>query len=321
MIIFADLHLREETEKTVFEQVLPGLFDAAIMDENRTLVCLGDFFHLRYRIPVFLQNRVLAFLELLQNNKINFIFLPGNHDQINAQGDHAFEVFRKFPNVQVLTQPQWNDYGYWIPYRRNGEDIARALEQATLTRTGKPPVLWMHHGIKNALMNSNIVDTKGLPVEMFTQWVVLCGHYHIRQQLGTVRYIGSPYQTKADEAGQVKGYAIWNPDTFDLKWRNTDWGKRYHNFGLVTGEIDLAGVRPGDEIRVTVPAGMNTVILHSTLEKARVSFVVTPQLEATEARLKVTGNSSLTDFVRAYIDQFAGPLDKDKLFNLYKGWC
>lgn len=318
MIVFSDLHLREETEKTVFEQVLPGLIEAAYLDADRTIACLGDFYHLRYRIPVFLQHRVLEFLEFLEANHINFIFLPGNHDQINVQGDHAFEVFRKFPNVQVLTKPQWNKYGYWIPYRRNAEDIAKELEQAMSDINNHTPVLWMHHGIKNALMNSNTVDTKGLPVEMFRHWVVLCGHYHIRQQLGTVRYIGSPYQTKADEAGQVKGYAIWNPNTFDLQWVNTNWGKRYHNLGLVTGDIDLTTVKPGDEVRITVPAGMNTAGLHSALEKAGVSFVVTPNVEVSGSRLPVSSSGSLTDFITAYVDQFAGDLDKSKLLSVFK---
>ena len=321
MIVFADLHLKEESEKTVFEQVFPGLFAAVSHDPDKVLVCLGDFFHLRYRIPVHLQNKVLEFLETLERAGIKMLFLPGNHDQINLLGENALEVFRRFPNVTVFTQPQWNEYGYWIPYRKKAEDIAAALELGHRSMEGKPPVLWMHHGIRGAFMNNRVQDTKSLPVDSFRKWVVLCCHYHIRQQLGTVRYIGSPYQTKADETGQDKGYAIWNPVTLQLQWVNMDWGKRYHNLGVVAGEIDLANVRPGDEVRGTIPDGMDTTQLVKSLEQVGATFVLTPQLEVNKARLPVKSSGDFEDYVRAYVDQFGSSLDKDKLISIYKGMC
>lgn len=321
MIVFSDLHLREESEKTVFEQVFPGLFAAASKDFDKTLVCLGDFFHLRYRVPVHLQNQVLEFLEALERSGIRLLLLPGNHDQINIAGENALEVFRRFPNVEVFTEPTWNDYGYWIPYRKNPEDIAYALEQGAKTQGGRPAVLWLHHGVRGAYMSPQVQDTEGLPVDYFKGWFVLCGHYHMRQKVGSVYYIGSPYQTTASEAGQEKGYAVWKPSTFELAFANMDWGKRYHNLGVVNGEVDLSAVRPGDEIRAVTPPGVDPQALGKSLEVSGAKCVITPQVEIAGGRLPVKEGSGLGEYAREYVEQFAGTLDKDKLLVIYKNLC
>lgn len=321
MIVFADLHLKEDTEKTVFEQVLPGLFAAVSTDSDRVLACLGDFFHLRYRVPVHLLNRTAKFLEALEKANIKLIFLPGNHDQVNVDGENALEVFQRYRNVEVISKPAWNQYGFWIPYRKRSEDIAAALEYGHNTQQGRPPVLWMHHGVQGASIAPGHRDTASLPPETFRKWVVLCGHYHIRQQLATVRYIGSPYQTKADEAGQDKGYAIWSPTSYQLNWVTMLWGKRYHNLGLVDGVVDLSSVKPGDEVRVSTGSGVDTVALSKSLQDAGVSFVVTPQVEQSIARLAVTEKAGVYDFAKAYVEQFGGDLDQDKLLALYRSFC
>lgn len=321
MIVFSDLHLKEDTERTVFEQVLPGLFAALSQDADKVLACLGDFFHLRYRVPVHLLNRTAKFLEALERAKIHLIFLPGNHDQVSVDGEHALEVFQRFRNVEVMTNPAWNQYGFWIPYRKRAEDIAAALKFGHETQQGRAPVLWMHHGVQGATIAPGHRDVKGLPPDAFRKWVVLCGHYHIRQQLATVRYIGSPYQTKADEAGQDKGYAIWNPTSFQLEWVTTQWGKRYHNLGLVNGDVDLSAVRPGDEVRMSTGREVDTEALTKALKEAGASFLVTPQVEQSGARLAVAEKAGVHDFAKAYVEQFAGDLNQEQLLALYRSFC
>ncbi len=322
MIVFADLHLKEDSEKTVFEQVFPGIFHAASHDPDKTIAFLGDFWHTRYRIPVHLQNKVAEFLRALQKSGIAFIMLPGNHDQIDVEGENALEVFADYPNVYVYTEPTIDEYGLWIPYRKRPEDILEALTEGKKNLGEVKPILWMHHGIQGAKMNNNLFNSHGLPVEHFQNWLVFCGHYHIRQTLGTIRYVGSPYQTKADEAGQDKGYGIWNPKTFNFEYVTMDWGKRYHNLGKVdVASLDMSQFKPGDEIRAVAAAGTDATQLGRILEKSGGQVLVTPELAEQTARLQVGGQAGLADYAMEYVKEFHGELPEDRLVSVYKMLC
>jgi DNA repair exonuclease SbcCD nuclease subunit len=322
MIVFSDLHLRDKSAETVFQEVFPGLFAAVSKDPDKTLACLGDFWHVRYKIPVSLQNEVLKFLDALEKSGIRLILLPGNHDQVSVEGEHALEVFRKYPNVTIMTEPAWNEYGFWIPYRKRSEDTLRALEFAVKTRGMQPPVLWMHHEILGAAMNSAIRDTTGLDPNYLKEWIVLSGHYHMRQQLGTVRYIGSPYQVDAGEAGQAKGYAVWYPASRELGWVDTNWGTRYHKLvAQEDGSVDLTGVQKGDEVRLVVPAGMDSSKVLERVQNAGASLIATPVVQTSESRLAVSEGAGVKDFAVEYVNQFAEHLDRDQLMSVFMGLC
>jgi DNA repair exonuclease SbcCD nuclease subunit len=322
MIIFSDLHLREETAGTVFDQVLPGIYQAVSDQKDRTVAFLGDWWHIRYQVPVRLLNRVAETLHKWDRASIRTYILPGNHDQVNAEGRNALEVLGDIPGVMVLTVPQWTTHGLWIPYRKNMEDIRKAL---TLKRPkGASAVLFMHHGVRGALMNVGVPDTEGVdPQELVGEaktvpWkAILCGHYHLQQTLAQkIHYIGSPYQTKADEAGQDKGYAIW--DGKKLERVNTLWGKRYHILkGVTDGSLDLTAVRPGDEVRVTTAPGTDTEEVSRVLAAAGVSHIVTPELEAQEARLNVREGEGMRAYAQEYVKTLDHGLDNTKLMQVF----
>ena len=302
MIVFADLHLREETERTVFEQVLPGILEAAKVDPDQRIAFLGDWWHVRYRVPIRLQNRVAEWLRECQRSGVRLIMLPGNHDQVDVAGENALEVFSDLDHVQVYSQPTWDRFGFWVPYRKRHEDISQALAMPEPDSVAnKWRVLWMHHGVRGADMNDRFEDTQGLPRGWFSHWLVFCGHYHKRQTVGTVTYVGSPYQTRADESGQDKGYAIWNPETQVMQYMDCHWGKRYHRFRVEPGQsLDLSQVGQGDEVRVTAAPGVDLGVLTKALDAVSGSVVVMPEVEVPQARLQVGPGASLGEYAYEY---------------------
>lgn len=315
MIIAADIHLREESADTVFTSVLPGLFEATRLDSDNLLVILGDFWHVRYRVSVRLQNLFMEFLEKLNAENIKVILLPGNHDQINPKGENALQVFQKMPNVMVYSEPTLDRWGLWIPYRKNLEEIKEALSaKPRTTRT-----VFMHHGVRGALMNGNIRDNDGLELSEFENSDhILCGHYHMRQKLGPVHYIGSPYQTRADEAGQAKGYARWNGKS--LTYIDTKWGKRYHRY--VVKEVDTFTpdeINFDDELRIQVNSAKEAELLGKKLIAAGYkNVVVTPKQSASQKRLEVNEAASLSEYAIAFVNAQDTYLDKKELLNTYK---
>lgn len=325
MIIFSDLHLREQSAEVVLGEVLPGLRDACVSAGVASAACLGDFFHLRYRIDARVLNGVLDEFRRWGEAGIYLHMLPGNHDQYEIRGRNALEVFGELDNVMVYTKPTWTGDGLWLPYRKDPADIQTALAL-------KPPpvarrVLFAHIPIRGAYMNDSTQDSDGVPLDWLAPWeMVFCGHYHRRQWMGErCVYVGSAWQTRADESGQGKGYAVWHPSERRVEWLDTAWGPRYHRVTVQAGQgLDLSAVGPRDELRVKVVgpgAEKAAEELHKALTDAGMQgarSTVTPELEHQQARLDVTDGADLSKYVRAYLEQQGGDVDLTLALQMFR---
>lgn len=314
MIVFSDLHLRDKSANTVFGQVFPGLIEAVERySATRMLVCLGDFYHVRYKIDVYLQNEVVKFFNILKNIGIQVILLPGNHDQINEQGENALAVFDELSNVAVINTPVINDYGHWVPYRKNINEILDFLKYCyrNPNKISSKKIIYMHHGIQGAKMNSSLVDDSGIGVNYFRNWMVLSGHYHMRQQIGdNIFYIGSPYQVDAGEAGQVKGFCRLDLVKGKLRYYDTVWGERY--FNTLSNEVSK-----GDVVKIKAPEGVNLEEYRKSLAIPEgVHCIIEPTIAQT-SRLSVSSNATFLDYVVGYVHGHKGVLDTQELLNLF----
>lgn len=307
MIVFSDLHLCEATANVVIGEVLPGILNAALERGDEQIAFLGDWWHVRHRIPVALQNEVARWLRMVHRSDVSTTILPGNHDQIDEAGEHALEVFYEMPGVTVKKTPSWDRFGLWVPYRKNLEQVLAAV------RIPKPEgcgdILFLHHGVQGAMLRAGVTDVDGSDPNEFEKWpLVLSGHYHAHQRVGQVVYVGSPYQVDAGEACQAKGFVVVDarPGCKQFEFVKTNWGKRYHNIVLGKGEaLDLSGIRPGDEVRVTSAPGVSVEKVSKQISDAGMVGIVTPEVEQMEARLQVTSEATLRDFARAYVAEKA----------------
>jgi hypothetical protein len=319
MIVFSDPHLDESCADTVLGKVLPGIFEASQRLKDPVVACLGDFWNLRYKVDVALQNQVRDELKLWIAAGIKFLFLPGNHDQVDVAGRNALEVFDELGDYcRVFTQPTWNQLGLWVPYRKYPQDIEAALTLPR-PRTGHDNVLWGHFGLEGAWMNDQKRDTGGIAVSTFDSFdLIVLGHYHKRQRLGKAYYVGSPRQVTAHEADQDKGFAVWNGKK--LRFVQTQWGKRYHRIRLEPGEIlDTSAIRSEDEVRVSTAVGIDPSVVGGQLAALGVQHAVTPDVVANESRLIVRPEADLDEYARGYVEQFPTHLDKARLIQTYEG--
>jgi DNA repair exonuclease SbcCD nuclease subunit len=320
MILFADLHLDEDSADVVFGEVLPGIRDAALRLKDPVVACLGDFYNLRYQVKVEIQNAVLDELKIWIKSGIRFRLLPGNHDQVDVHGRNALEVFDELgPKCEVYTHPQWDEFGLWLPYRRYAKDVvsALAMQWPVFHAKGKA-ALFGHFGVQGAQMNDFVEDKDGLPASLFGDFgTVLLGHYHKRQSFGSLHYIGSPRQVTAHEAGQPKGYAVW--DGASLRFVDTSWGKRFHRIRLEKGEsLETKDFRPGDDVRLSVAPGVQVEALATQLTGLGVQHTVTPDVEVSEKRLDVEPHADLREYARAYAMQVPTDLDRERLLRVFE---
>lgn len=318
MIVFSDLHLDEDSADVVLGTILPGILDFARRCGDPEIACLGDFWNLRYKVDVRLQNAVRDELLRWAHEGISLNVLPGNHDQVDVHGRNAMEVFDGLgAQCQVYTEPTWTPEGLWVPYRKYQKDVVWALALPRPTDQFAR-VLWLHHGLQGAWMNDQVRDTEGLPLSMFEGFdTVILGHYHKRQKIGKAYYVGSPRQVTANEAGQEKGFAVW--DGQKLKFVTTQWGKRYHRIRLEPGEsLDTSRISSGDDVRVSTAVGIDPSVVGSQLAALGVQHAVTPDLPPTEQRLEVKAGADLEEYAQGYVDVVSTTLDKQRLMGVFQ---
>jgi DNA repair exonuclease SbcCD nuclease subunit len=160
------------------------------------------------------------------------------------------------------------------------------------------------------MMNNMLEDDSGLPVGIFKGWQrVLLGHYHKRQEWlnGAMGYIGSPWQTRADEWGQPKGYAILDTDTNALTFVDCVWGPRFHRFDATVPIPSEAWgqVAPGDHLKVMVQneeAALQTrkFLAEHLPPSVRVAVEAKEQLEV-QPRFAFKKGTTLTEYAHHYV--------------------
>jgi DNA repair exonuclease SbcCD nuclease subunit len=307
-VVVTDVHTREDSIDIVSGEVFPGIMALCKAECIKHVFCLGDFWHLRYRVPVALLNTIRERLYELRAAGIYVTFLPGNHDQVDVQGRNAVSVFGDIEGITVYDNPTWTPHGLWLPYRTTLDEMTTAI--AMPRPKGYMPIAWMHYGVHGALRNNHIRDVEGVKPHLFGDFEhVYCGHYHKRQQLGpggNIWYVGSPYQTRADEAGDPKGLAVWRAG-HDLKFHDYTWGMRYVKAHVTdVGSIKaLAAQHPigMHDYRLTVAAGVDLAEVSKSLESQGISrYTLTPEVEAAQVRLEVKEGESLEEYAKAYME-------------------
>ena len=150
---------------------------------------------------------VNAMLETFSEARCQTYVMVGNHDRINEKDKpHALAFLGHL--VNVVSSPI-NIHGlFLIPYDESPSSLSATLKQASPGST-----LIMHAGVRDAYMGHYTQDKSSLPKEAFEQFRVISGHYHRRQEVGTVSYIGNPYTLNFGEAlDPPKGFQVPNTD-------------------------------------------------------------------------------------------------------------
>ena len=311
ILLFSDLHLKPETE-AICMPILDNIIQEAVDRKIPTIGFLGDFWHMRYQVPVHLLNAVQEWLTRIGGAGLAVRFLPGNHDQINVVGENALQVFNAPPNVKVYTEPTVDEFGAWLPYRKDHDVVKAALKGF---RKHKARTLFAHLPVRGAMQNNLVADEDGLMVSSFKGFRrVILGHYHKRQEWmnGSMCYLGSPWQTRSDEWGQPKGFAVFDAEQNTLEFVDKKWGPRHHRFPEMASVEALAAhmtrhlVNEGDHVRVELPTKEDCKRVVEWLSKQGIKCVATPKEAALpQPRFAFKEGTSLTEYAHQYVQDKA----------------
>lgn len=316
-LVTGDWHLSDESEETVFA-CLDAMTEYAMHNDVRRFVINGDIYQHRYVVPVRLQNRLLDYLKLLTEEHDRLVdFVPGNHDQESEGGRNALEVLER-PGIIVHTEPHFT-IGQtfalvWMPYRKNIADYQPLLSQALPARR----VGFVHHGLIGARMNTGVIagERDGIPPAWFSSFdVVFLSHWHMHQQIGNCVYVGSPWQTRADEAGQQKGFVVFDDSTLQWQFVPLNIGRRFWKIGSAL-DVPVVDVKPGDRVTITEDADDGEA-LRDTYVALGAEVIWKQKETANPPRFDLGRNATMRDYAAKYVDTNAGDLNAQRLMQVF----
>lgn len=247
--------------------VLERVFSFSNKNRIKHVLFSGDLFDQQKVLPAVVINEVTSMFRQLFNEypDIKFVAITGNHDQatINLDSKSAVSALQylatSFEDNFILID---NDVYTLsdgtvlcgIPYYEHSEHFRMALERMNEKMEN-------YSGSKILLIHQTPSGLKGrysmIPVDiehdsdLFNPYtLVLCGHIHVKHELGKVLVGGSPIQKDFSDAGDDKGY--WAIDTATGDYRFRSLNKFYPKFVRVR-EGNVPDADESDYVEV-VPA-------------------------------------------------------------------
>jgi len=96
------------------------------------------------------------------------------------------------------------------------ENKERCLEFIKNTRA---TILIGHFEIAGFQMDGNFKCETGISMKEFRRFdYVFSGHFHKKQCIGNIHYLGSPYDMSFTDLGETKGFHVFDTDTQDLEF-------------------------------------------------------------------------------------------------------
>jgi DNA repair exonuclease SbcCD nuclease subunit len=236
LAIYTDIHFGAKSNDEVHLKDCSEFIDYVIDEVKKnncdTIIFMGDWWENRHALNVMTINYALQNISKLNELNIPIYMIVGNHDLFfrNSRNMHSLELFRNFSNITIVDEPlSINDNMLLVPYLFKEEYAPLApiinehkyvfghFEFRNFYLTGSSNTL-CEHGFIHKLLNK--------PKYIFS------GHYHKRQAVDNIVYIGNPFGTNFGDVDDVaRGMAILNVETEELDLLDYN-GPTYHKTSL-----------------------------------------------------------------------------------------
>lgn len=217
--------------------VLERVFSFSNKNRIGYVLFSGDLFDQQKVLPTAVVNEVTKMFKYLFDTypNITFVAITGNHDQatINLDGKPAVSALRylatSFSNFMLLDDDVYmlpdGTLLCGIPYYEHSEHFKAALQRmndSVEEWSAENRILMIHQtpsGLKGRYSMIPVDIEHDSP--LFNPYgLVLCGHIHVKHELGKVLVGGSPIQKDFSDAGDDKGYWVIDTITGDYRFRS-----------------------------------------------------------------------------------------------------
>jgi DNA repair exonuclease SbcCD nuclease subunit len=212
MLLLTDTHFGIKNNSPIFRGFQADFFKETFfpyLEEHsiRHIYHLGDLFDSRRNIDIatysFWNDN---FLKQLEARKINCTFIIGNHDCYykSTNSLNFLNTFlEKRANFNIISEPVQDDDILFMPWI-NPENSQKALN---LLATSSASTVLGHLEVKGFSLFKGIKATHGIESNLLNNFKkVYSGHFHLRQKIGRISYIGAPYQMTWNDEDSVSGF-------------------------------------------------------------------------------------------------------------------
>jgi len=206
-----------------FERFYNEIFFPKLLAEGiDTIIHLGDIVDRRKYISyVTLRRMKEMFIDKCDEHNIDLHVLIGNHDipYKNTNEINSMKELFDGSHVNYYSEPTTVDFGGqpillmpWI----NVQNYAEALQAM---RDTPAQVMMSHLEVAGAMMDRGNRNEHGMDVSLFTKFeTVYSGHFHHKNKIGNVQYLGCPYEMTWIDYQDPKGFHIYDTATRDIEF-------------------------------------------------------------------------------------------------------
>lgn len=188
----------------------------------------GDLFDVRKNIsPYTLTESKRYFFDVMENAKINFITLLGNHDLFYRETlkvNTPEQVLGEYTNINIINKAKTItiddttiDMIPWI-CKENSDEIFQFIANS------KSDLNIGHYEIANFAMYKGIEGKHGLDPVIFEKYeLVMSGHYHTRSRKSNIVYVGIPYEMTWQDHNDPKGFHVFDTISRELTFIENEY--------------------------------------------------------------------------------------------------
>ena len=243
LAIIADTHAGARNDNPAFNDHFLKFFELEfiphlISNNIKTVIHLGDVFDRRKYINFQTLNswRIRVF-DRLQELGIEVHVIIGNHDtywKTTNEVNSVTELIRGYSNIKIYQEPQTVMFDktpfLFLPWI-NSSNQETSLQEIQKTNArivcGHLEIIGFEH------FKGHTNTDKGWDRKVYHKFEqVFSGHFHFKSEQDNILYVGSPYEMMWNDAGDERGFHVFDTDTRDLtfiKNPHTIFEKMYYD--------------------------------------------------------------------------------------------
>lgn len=219
--LISDLHFGAKISSEKFLNIQKDFFDKLLIPTLESkkvshLFILGDLLDNPININVLVKNTILNIFNKIITSlpNIKIIILIGNHEIYykNTLETTSIKLFEHFPNVEIVKNIKEytidNKSILCVPWLIKDTYIHNEFDKI-IESNKKFDYCFGHFSINNFEVVPSVIEDKGLSIDTFSSFSqVYSGHFHIRNKLKNIQYLGCPYEITWNDFGNIKGITI-----------------------------------------------------------------------------------------------------------------
>lgn len=313
-IVFSDPHFYKNIKKSymrpdgltswLYEQirVVESIFKYAIKNDVEMVICNGDLFEEKNRLPQDLYNIVWELFNKY-SDQLTIILNSGNHDLFRDE-DSSLKPFSNI--INVISKPTVITVGdvtlHLLPY---GKAVDYSASNKG-TEYSKVNIAFTHE-IIDGLAPEKIGGVSISPKDLDQYDIVFNGHIHKAEKYKNIYNVGSTQQHTWNEAEQTKGFIHYKDG---INFVELESHKFIHCEHLT--ETLENNIESDNENFYRIEIGAEELSNH-IFDKFNVEPYITKRKKKI---IRMTEELSLQEEIENYVQSQKTSLDKDQLINV-----